>query len=190
MAKYSLLIVALLFLALRTNHSLAAPYRFLASCEPSGYLKPTSNKNCDKSNGAECCQVGKSYPQYECSPAVTDYTPATLTWNDFSEGGDGGDPASCTNKYYKDSELVVALSTGWYNHDSRCLKKIKIVAENGKSVLATVVDECDSVNGCDSAHADQPPCENNIVDASQAVWDALGLDTNLGEVDVHWSDVA
>jgi hypothetical protein len=29
--------------------------------------------------------------------------------------------------------------------------------------------------GCDAAHDYQPPCLNNIVDASQAVWKALGL---------------
>jgi hypothetical protein len=31
------------------------------------------------------------------------------------------------------------------------------------------------------------PCDNNIVDASPAVWDALGLDQNLGMVDITWS---
>jgi hypothetical protein len=41
-----------------------------------------------------------------------------------------------------------------------------------------VVDECDSRHGC----------KDNIVDTSVAVWNALGLDTNIGEVPVTWSD--
>ncbi|KAF4394118.1 hypothetical protein F8388_017931 [Cannabis sativa] len=38
-----------------------------------------------------------------------------------------------------------------------------------------VVDECDSTAGCDADHDYQPPCPNNIVDASKAVWKALGV---------------
>jgi hypothetical protein len=55
-----------------------------------------------------------------------------------------------------------------------------------------VVDECDSMNGCDSAHAFQPPCKNNIVDGSSAVWSALGINPNdpdYGYMDVTWTDV-
>ncbi|KAF2283332.1 hypothetical protein GH714_002330 [Hevea brasiliensis] len=39
--------------------------------------------------------------------------------------------------------------------------------------------------GCE--HAGQPPCHNNIVDGSDAVWEALGLNKDLGVVDVTWS---
>lgn len=52
--------------------------------------------------------------------------------------------------------------------------------------MAKVVDDCDSVNGCDSEHAGQPPCNNNIVDGSSSVWDALGLNQDLGVVGVTW----
>ncbi|KAJ4848383.1 hypothetical protein Tsubulata_046232, partial [Turnera subulata] len=89
--------------------------------------------------------------------------------------------------FHARSERVVALSTGWYNGGSRCGKMIKITAANGRSVRAKVVDECDSRNGCDEEHAWQPPCRNNIVDGSDAVWEALGLDKDLGVVDVTWS---
>ncbi|XP_071677520.1 putative ripening-related protein 6 [Lolium perenne] len=51
-------------------------------------------------------------------------------------------------------------------------------AECDGNVLARVVDECDSRHGC----------KDNIVDTSVAVWNALGLDTNIGEVSVTWSD--
>ncbi|KAF2292156.1 hypothetical protein GH714_014668 [Hevea brasiliensis] len=67
---------------------------------------------------------------------------------------------------------------------SRCGQMITITASNGMSTTAKVVDECDSMNGCDEEHADQPPCENNIVDGSDAVWEALGLDKGLGNVGV------
>uniref|UniRef100_M8BR57 Uncharacterized protein n=1 Tax=Aegilops tauschii TaxID=37682 RepID=M8BR57_AEGTA len=45
-------------------------------------------------------------------------------------------------------------------------------------MTAKVVDECDSNHGC----------KTNIVDTSEAVWKALGLDSNIGEVPVTWSD--
>lgn len=54
-----------------------------------------------------------------------------------------------------------------------------------------VVDECDSVNGCDSVHAFLPPCQNNIVDGSAAVWNALGIrpnDPDYGYMSVTWRD--
>ena len=54
---------------------------------------------------------------------------------------------------------------------------------------AMVVDECDSMRGCDEAHDYQPPCDNNIVDASKAVWVALGVPSDdWGGLDITWSD--
>ncbi|KAJ3681958.1 hypothetical protein LUZ60_014531 [Juncus effusus] len=188
MANYCLFVAAFLFLALKTNLSLASPNRFLSSCEPSGILQSKTDQHCDQSNGAECCQAHKSYYQYKCSPPVTARTSATLTLNCFEKDCDGGGPSSCTNSYHSDNQPIVALSTGWFDHSKRCGKKIKIMAKNGKSVLATVVDECDSVNGCDKDHDNQPPCHNNIVDGSKAVWKALGLNMDLGEVSITWSD--
>ncbi|XP_057781818.1 kiwellin-like [Salvia miltiorrhiza] len=131
---------------------------------------------------------GTPYPQYTCSPPVTSSTAAKLTLNDFSPGGDGGAPSECDGQYHSNSERVVALSTGWYAGGSRCGKLIRIVASsNGRSTTAKVVDECDSRYGCDAEHAGQPPCKNNIVDGSDAVWKALGLDENLGIVPITWS---
>ncbi|XP_047312184.1 kiwellin-like [Impatiens glandulifera] len=143
------------------------------SCKPSGTL------NCK----------GKSYSTYDCSPPVTSSTPAKLTNNDFSEGGDGGAPSECDEQFHSNSERVVALSTGWYSGGSRCGRTIRIRASNGRTTTAKVVDECDSRNGCDAEHAGQPPCKNNIVDGSDAVWNALGLNVDLGVVDVTWSMV-
>ncbi|KAL0560651.1 hypothetical protein IC582_001060 [Cucumis melo] len=149
-----------------------------SSSSPSSDCQSIGSLNCN----------GESFPQYQCSPPVTSSTQATLTNNDFSEGGDGGAPSKCDESFHDNSELIVALSTGWYNGGSRCGKMIRITATNGNSVLAKVVDECDSVNGCDAEHANQPPCRNNIVDGSDAVWSTLGLNKDVGEETVTWSD--
>lgn len=115
-------------------------------------------------------------------------TNALLTLNSFEAGGDGGAESACDNQFHDDSTPVVALSTGWYSGGSRCLNYININA-NGRSVRAMVVDMCDSTMGCDSDHAYQPPCRNNIVDGSRAVWEALGIsEDNWGELDITWSD--
>ncbi|XP_072993775.1 putative ripening-related protein 1 [Typha latifolia] len=160
----------------------------IGQCRPSGYL-PGKSGNCNTEHESDCCQDGKMYPQYRCSPPMTGDTAASMTVNSFAAGGDGGGKSECDNEYHSDDELVVALSTGWYDNGSRCLKNIRINA-NGNSVLAKVVDECDSVYGCDSDHDFQPPCPNDIVDASPGVWKALGFSDpdNVGEYDITWSD--
>ncbi|XP_049378851.1 kiwellin-like [Solanum stenotomum] len=112
------------------------------------------------------------------SPPSTGSTPGMLTLNDFSEGGDGGGPSECDEKYHDNNERVVALTTRWYDNGSRCGKMIRIRADkNGKSVMAKVVDECDIKDGC----------KNNVVDGSIAVWRALGLNTDEGRVPITWS---
>ncbi|CAF4880925.1 unnamed protein product [Rotaria sp. Silwood1] len=156
------------------------------TCSPSGVLRGTGT-NCNTDNMSECCQVGKTYNQYRCSPSST--SSAILTLNSFQEGGDGGGAGACFERFYPDTQRVVALSTGWYNGGSRCGKTITING-NGRTTTAMVVDECDSVNGCDAEHAGQPPCRNNIVDGSPAVWQALGVsenDARYGEMTISWS---
>ncbi|KAA8520622.1 hypothetical protein F0562_014878 [Nyssa sinensis] len=75
-----------------------------------------------------------------------------------------------------------------YNKGGKCLNNITISA-NGRGVNAMVVDECDSTSGCDDDHDYQPPCANNIVDASKAVWEALGVPSDdWGELNITWSD--
>ncbi|PRQ30223.1 putative rlpA-like protein, double-psi beta-barrel [Rosa chinensis] len=151
-----------------------------------GGSSPSPSPNNCRPFGTLVCK-GKSYPKYSCSPPVTSSTKALLTLNDFSEGGDGGGPSECDEQYHPNSERVVALSTGWFDNKSRCGKLIRIQASNGKTTTARVVDECDSRNGCDKEHAGQPTCENNIVDGSASVWNALGLDQDVGKVSVTWS---
>ncbi|TVT97907.1 hypothetical protein EJB05_56833, partial [Eragrostis curvula] len=176
----------ILLVALSTSQIAFALRPSLGVCRASGYL-PGKSGNCEKSNDPDCCEDGKQYPQYHCSPPVTASTKAVLTLNSFEKGKDGGGPSECDNAYHSDQEKVVALSTGWFSNMARCGHQIKITA-NGNSVYAKVVDECDSVHGCDDEHNFEPPCDNNIVDASPAVWDALGLDQNIGMVDITWSE--
>ncbi|KAH6788440.1 hypothetical protein C2S51_003446 [Perilla frutescens var. frutescens] len=162
----------------------------LQSCKPSGKIvgkKPPPGQ-CNQENDSDCCQQGKLYTTYKCSPPVSGSTNAVLTINSFQKGGDGGGPSECDNQYHSDDTPVVALSTGWYSGGSRCLNNITISA-NGQSVTTMVVDECDSTMGCDDDHDYQPPCPNNIVDASKAVWKALGVpEGDWGDLDITWSD--
>ncbi|KAM7257275.1 hypothetical protein ACFE04_013016 [Oxalis oulophora] len=107
-------------------------------------------------------------------------TEAVLTVNSFEKGGGGGGPSECDGHYHSNNERVVALSTRWYAGGSRCFKYITIYG-NGHSVNAKVVDECDSNAGC----------PNNDVDASSAVWKALGVSKtspHYGYMDIHWAD--
>jgi hypothetical protein len=117
--------------------------------------------------------------RHHAKPGGGGGTPGIMTVNGFQKGEDGGGPAECDGKYHSDKDLIVALSTRWYAGGRRCHKPIRITSEhNGRTVVARVVDECDSRHGC----------KDNIVDTSEAVWKALGLDSNIGEVPVTWSD--
>lgn len=157
-------------------------------CKPSGRIKGRQAPKDQCGGDDECCHAGKTYTTFKCSPPLTKRTKATLTINNFQKGGDGGGPSECDQKYHSNKTPVVALSTGWFNGMKRCLKNITVYA-NDRSVKAMVVDECDSTRGCDKEHGFQPPCPNNIVDASQAVWEALGIPkSDWGLYDVFWSD--
>uniref|UniRef100_A0A7N0V0A9 Ripening-related protein 1 n=1 Tax=Kalanchoe fedtschenkoi TaxID=63787 RepID=A0A7N0V0A9_KALFE len=184
MKQVSFLLLALCLLAARFCDVEAQ------ACKPSGTVRGSRppRGGCNRENGSDCCEEGKQYPVFKCSPKVTGHTKATLTINSFEEGGDGGGPSECDNKFHDDNTPVVALSTGWFDNQSRCLKHI-VIHGNGRSVKAMVVDECDSTRGCDADHDYQPPCPNNIVDASKAVWSALGVpQSQWGGLDITWTD--
>ena len=160
------------------------------TCQPSGEIRGRKALpgQCNKENDSDCCVQSKLYTIYKCSPQAYGHTKAKLTINSFEKGGDGGGPSECDNQYHSDDTPVVALSTGWFNNKQRCLNFITIYG-NGRSVQAKVVDECDSTMGCDADHDYQPPCPNNIVDASKAVWKALGVpESDWGDLDISWSD--
>ncbi|CAL9758014.1 unnamed protein product [Musa acuminata subsp. burmannicoides] len=155
-------------------------------CTPSGYVRGNS-RNCTTQDPSDCCKEGELYPQYQCSPPVTGDTPAHMTIASFAQGGDGGGPAECDGRYHSDDQMLASLSTGWYDDGSRCNRSIRI-SGNGRSVLAKVVDECDSVYGCE-ADQSYPPCSNNAIVASPAVRTALAItEAQVGDYDVTWSD--
>lgn len=161
-------------------------------CKPAGDMigiTPPAGQ-CNTENNSTCCVAGESYTTYKCSPRVRRRTKAILTLNSFEQGGDGGGPSECDGRFHSDDTLIVALSTGWYNRGSRCGRKI-VIRGNGRTAKAKVVDECDSLHGCDPVHDYQPPCQNNIVDASKAVWAALGVSPNsplYGQMHITWHD--
>ncbi|XP_059078131.1 putative ripening-related protein 1 [Cryptomeria japonica] len=109
---------------------------------------------------------------------MTSTTPTTLTLNGFQKGKDRGGPSECDEDYHNDNDLVVALSTGWYTGGSRCHEFIVINPNNGRSMRAMVVDECNSISGCDEDHD------------FQRVWKALGVDNydDVGEMSITWSE--
>ncbi|KAF3327938.1 putative ripening-related protein 1 [Carex littledalei] len=136
MHKQSLLsLYTILILFLSILHSNHATIRIvIGTCHASSYLTGKSGF-CTTQNDAECCEDGQLYPQYRCSPPVTANTTAVMYIGSFSQGSDGGSATACDRKYYGDKQPVVALSTGWYDGKSRCLKNVRISA-NGNSVLA------------------------------------------------------
>ena len=180
----SVLVVCFLFLVIHCF--IVEAQTCTASGEISGKTPPPGQ--CNQENYSVCCEEGIMYPIYECSPPISERTKAKLTLNSFEKYGDGGNESECNDHFHSNNELVVALSTGWFDGKSRCFKYINIYG-NGNSVKAQVVDECDTTMGCDSDHAYQPPCPNNIVDASKAVWNALGVpEDDWGKLDIYWSD--
>ena len=71
------------------------------TCKPGTPLQgmnPPSKDACNTDTGAECCTSSRRYTTYDCSPAISSRTPAILTLNDFTQGGDGGGPSSSASK--------------------------------------------------------------------------------------------
>ncbi|XP_071933284.1 kiwellin-1-like [Coffea arabica] len=161
-----------------------------SSCKPSGKIrckKPPAG-HCNIENDADCGRQGQTYTTYKCSPGVSKRTKAAMTINSFQKGGDGGGTSKCDIEYHSDDTPVVALSSGWFNQRSRCIKNTTIYG-NGRSVQAMAVDECEPTMGWDKDHDFQPRCDDNIIDASRAVWEARRMPkSKRGTVDVDWSD--
>lgn len=160
-------------------------------CESSGEIRGTKPPpgQCNTEDNSTCCVDGKAYDIYGCSPHVSRRTKANMILTSFDRGGNVGRPSACDNSYHSDDELVVGLSTGWFDKGSRCIKHINIRG-NGKNVTAKVVDECNSLVGCDSTHDYKPPCGNNIVSATKGVWLALKVPQSRwgSSLGIHWSD--
>lgn len=185
---------SLIFLSVMLLALMAArlPGSEAQNCHPSGQIKGRKPPpgQCNIGNDSDCCKEGEMYPIYKCSPPVSGNTKVTLTINSFKKGKDSGGPSECNNQYHSDEIPIVALSTGWFDHRSWCHCNITING-NGRSVPAMMVDECDSTMGCGSDRDYQPPRNNNMVDATQAVWEALSVHQDgddWGWINITWSD--
>jgi hypothetical protein len=99
--------------------------------------------------------------------------PGSLTWYKFNGG-----PAYCDGKTRNEDDLVVALYTDLLKlYDCRKEQRsVRIKAPNGNSVVAQVVDMCDALDGCIPG----------TVDGTQGVWNALGLNLDIGRIGVNW----
>lgn len=91
----------------------------IGMCHASGYLTGKSGF-CITQNYADCCQEGQLYPQYCCTPPITDSTEAIMDIGCFSQGSDGGSPAEChsmlstninclsfLNLFFRDNQLLI-----------------------------------------------------------------------------------
>jgi len=73
---------------------------------------------------------------------------------------------------HQDQDLICALDSAIYN-DKECGRQIKISADNGKTVIVTVADEC-------------PTCENpNSIDLSRGAFEKIGSFTE-GTYSITW----
>lgn len=85
---------------------------------------------------------------------------------------------------------TMTTSRWWhYLPDGITMEDVATTSGNGRSVVAMVVNECDSIEGCDEDHDYQPPCPNNIVNASKALWKAFEVhEDNWRGIDITWAD--
>ncbi|KAJ3302098.1 hypothetical protein HDV03_005442 [Kappamyces sp. JEL0829] len=74
---------------------------------------------------------------------------------------------------------IVALSTGLLSNHQNCNRAINICTKQGTCVQAKIVDECDESGGCRPGN----------IDGTVGLWSALGLNTDLGVVQVQYTIV-
>ncbi|KAI3918679.1 hypothetical protein MKX01_041999 [Papaver californicum] len=146
------------------------------NCVPSGQVMGTQPppSKCNQENDSECCKPGTVHQTFTCS-----LHPVHPAVNGFAQAEDGGGTLECDGQFHDNNTPIVALLTGWFKFRNmkRCMNNI------------ATTDECDSTRGCDEEHDYQPPYHNNLVDASKAVWRALGVpEEQWGQMPVTWVD--
>ncbi|KAK1290760.1 hypothetical protein QJS10_CPB18g01683 [Acorus calamus] len=156
------------------------------SSPPAVSPSTTPSQTCLPSGAAVCKFI--SYPLYNCSPPTTSpTTQATLTFNLLDGPGSLFAP-SCDGMRHTQFEVVVAISTGFFNSGNLCGKHIQIKVASGREVVAKVVSQCNSASGCRGALSLNPPCSNNVIEGTRAVFRALGLPLR-GSQTVQWTTV-
>jgi hypothetical protein len=53
-----------------------------------------------------------------CTASLLVSVPAVMTLNGFQQGEGGGGPAACDGQYHSDGELIVSLSSQWFDCDN------------------------------------------------------------------------
>ncbi|KAJ7670911.1 hypothetical protein DFH06DRAFT_1293796 [Mycena polygramma] len=98
------------------------------------------------------------------------YTGVAMTWYPTNTG-----PDACTGKNHKDSDWFVAMNYNQYGDGSACCGKQLRIDYNGKSTVATCVDECAS---CDTWGS---------LDLTQGLFEFFVGDPGIGEFYGSWS---
>ncbi|WVZ48910.1 LOW QUALITY PROTEIN: hypothetical protein U9M48_000304, partial [Paspalum notatum var. saurae] len=145
-----------LLIALSSSH-MASSLR-LGVCRSSRQRLPPRSGNCEKSNDPDCCEDGKMY--YRCSPPVTAIEhQGRADAQQLREGQGRWRPVRVRQRLpQRRGEGGGALHGVVQQHGALRPRRIKISA-NGNFVYAKVVDECDSLHGCDEEHNFEPPCD-------------------------------
>ncbi|KAJ7670851.1 hypothetical protein DFH06DRAFT_1370070 [Mycena polygramma] len=98
------------------------------------------------------------------------YTGVAMTWYPTNTG-----PDACTGKNHKDSDWFVAMNYNQFGDGSSCCGKQLRIDYNGKSTVATCVDECAS---CDTWGS---------LDFTQGLFEFFVGDPGIGEFYGSWS---
>ncbi|KAJ7670899.1 hypothetical protein DFH06DRAFT_1370177 [Mycena polygramma] len=98
------------------------------------------------------------------------YTGVAMTWYPTNTG-----PDACTGKNHKDSDWFVAMNYNQFGDGSSCCGKQLRIDYNGKSTVATCVDECAS---CDTWGS---------LDLTQGLFEFFVGDPGIGEFYGSWS---
>jgi rare lipoprotein A (peptidoglycan hydrolase) len=137
---------------------------------PANYVKPTS---AEPTTTAE--------PTSTPAKASPSPSPANTGSSNYNTGGQGtffyqnGNAGAC-GQVHQDTALIVAMDSATFNM-SLCGKSVIIInIANGKSVTATVADDC-------------PTCNNaNSIDMSVATFTTIAAES-VGEIDIKWKYV-
>ena len=119
------------------------------------------------------CTIARHHAVPGSSLASVHAGPRTL--DGYEQGAEGGGPAACDGIYYSDGDFVATRPTELYAGGSLCHKFIGILStQTGQSARAMVVDVCDD-------------CNDDELGTSAAVWNALGIEANVGVAPIRWS---
>jgi hypothetical protein len=124
----------------------------------------------------------KKAPHHHCAPARHGGggTPAVMTVNGFQRGESGGGASACDDQFHSDGELIVALSTEWFARGRRCHRRS---ASRARATGVAPWRHASWTSATPTAGAATTSSTRR-----RRCGGPLGLDTDVGEVPVTWSD--